>query len=108
MTYGDQQAQWTMNRAAYGDVPAAMMMGGGLYGPSTIMGGGNMMSDIGQYIPPVTYVPPARVHQGYHGMYIQHTSLMRGLAGMFGIEAVPRGTTALEHAVYTGSDFGER
>lgn len=105
--YGDQQAQMTMNRAAYGDVPAAMMAGGNFYGGAAA-GMSNMMSDLGQSVFPITYTPPARFHAGYYGMYRQHTGLMRGLAGMVGFESVPRGTSAMEYAYSSAGDVGER
>lgn len=107
-TYGNEQAMMTMNRAAYGDVAAGMMGGA-----STVYGGAssgmqNMMSDIGQYVMPVTYTPPARTYVGSYGQYQQHTGLIRGLAGMVGMESTPRGTTAMEHMTMSAGDVGER
>lgn len=106
--YGNQQSMMTMNRVAYGDTAAAMMAGvGTVYGGAS-MGMSNMLGDIGQHVMPATYMPPARVHAGYFGMYQQHTGLMRGLAGMVGLESVPRGTTALEYGIATAGATGER
>ncbi|NDC22650.1 MAG: hypothetical protein EBZ49_00745 [Proteobacteria bacterium] len=105
--YGDYQAQYTMNRAAYGDVPAAMMGGGGGY--SGMMGGaGHMLGDIGSRIMPISYQAPSRYHQGYYGMVQQHQGMMRGLAGMVGLQSVPRGTSAQEFNYYSAADVGGR
>lgn len=106
--YGDQQAQLTMNRAAYGDVAAGMMMGAGNLVGGAGMGARNLMSDIGQYVMPATYSPSARVYPGFYGQYQEQTGFFRGAFGMTGFTASPRGTTQLEHQILHAGDFGER
>ena len=111
--YGNQQADLTGMRAAYGDVPAYMIAGGGGggggYGGSGAGAGlQNMFTDVGAMIRPVTYTPPARVTTGYYGQAIQQTSFTRGLTGTLGLNDVPRGTFAYDYGLRTATDFGER
>lgn len=107
--YGDQQAQLTMNRAAYGDVPAAMISGANTTYGGAAMGMNNMMSDVGQFVMPAMYTPPARMHIGSQGMVQQHTGLMRGLFGMVGMgPQTPSGTTHMEFGMNNAADVGER
>jgi hypothetical protein len=108
--YGNEQALYTMNRAAYGDSPAAMMSAGagGFYGGAA-QGLSNMASDVGRYVMPVTYTPPSRVYVGYYGGVVQETGLVRGLASQVGLgPSVPRGTTAYEYHIAASQDVGER
>lgn len=104
--YGNEQAMYTMNRAAYGDIPAAMMSGG--YGSAAAGGLQNMMADVGRVVMPVTYAPPARVNVGYYGTSPQEAGFFRSGMNAFGLSTVPRGTTALQMQYNAAGDFGER
>lgn len=107
--YGDQQSQLTMNRAAFGDVPAAMITGAQTTFGGAAQGFNNMMGDIGQFVMPAMYTPPARIHIGSQGMVQQHTGLMRGLFGMVGLgPQTPSGITHAEFGMANAADVGER
>lgn len=106
--YGNEQAIYTMNRAAYGDIPAAMMSGAGIAYGGAASGARNMMADIGRMVMPVTYAAPARAMVGYYGTYQQPTGFFRSGAAAMGIADVPRGTTAMEYTYGAAGDFGER
>lgn len=108
-TYGDYQSQLTMNRAAYGDVSAAMITGASTTYGGAAQGLGNLYSDIGEHVMPAVYTPPARVYIGSQGMVQQHTGLMRGLLHTVGIgQTTPRGTTTAEFGTTMAGDTGER
>lgn len=97
-----------MNRAAYGDVPAAMMAGS-----NTIYGGAsqgihNMLSDVGGMVMPVGYMPPARVNVGFYGQYQQKTGFFSSLGGTIGLGGPGRGQQAADYNYNAASDFGER
>lgn len=109
--YGDQQANLTGARAAYGDIPAMMMSGAGYAGSAgygAVNGLGNMFSAVGSQVMPVRYTPPARVNVGYYGQYQQETSFLRGMAGVTGLRQAPQGTQAYRYGYYNSADFGER
>lgn len=109
--YGDQQANLTAARAAYGDIPAMMMSGAaytGSAGYGAVTGLGNMFSAVGSQVMPVRYTPPARVNVGYYGQYQQETGFARGLAGVAGLRYQPFGTQAYRYGYYNAADVGER
>lgn len=106
--YGNEQAQYTLNRASYGEIPAGMMMGmrttyGGAYD-----GINNMMSDVGRMVMPVSYTPPARVNVGFYGQYQQQTGFMSSMAGTLGFSGPGRSQMASDYMYNSASDFGER
>ena len=106
--YGDDQAAATGMRSSYGDSAYTAMRGAGAFGAGAYQGLGNMFSRIGSMVRPVTYTPPARVQTGYYGHYVQETGFLRGLTGMFGLNDVPRGTSAYEYNLRGAGDFGQR
>ena len=106
--YGDDQAAATGMRSSYGDSAYTAMRGAGAFGAGAYQGLGNMFSQLGSMIRPVTYTPPARVQTGYYGNYVQETGFLRGLTGMFGLNDVPRGTSAYEYNLRGAGDFGQR
>jgi hypothetical protein len=101
--YGNEQSQYTMYRAAYGDSAAHMMMmnQGGMHG-------GDAFSQVGRHILPVGYAPPARASLGYYGHTPQQTGFFSSTAGMMGINNPGRSQMYADYAYNTGSDFGER
>lgn len=106
--YGNEQANFTGMRNAYGDIPAYMMTGAGTAVGGASMGIRNMFTDIGGMVRPVTYTPPARVNVGYYGQTVQQTGFFRGLTGTLGLNDHPRGTYAYDYGLRNASDFGER
>lgn len=108
MYYGNEQSQYTMNRAAYGDVAASMMMGGSNVMSGAAMGMNNMLSDIGRTVMPVGYMPPARVNVGFYGQYQQQTGFFSSGAGVVGLGGPGRSQMAADYMYNTASDFGER
>lgn len=103
--YGNEQAMMTMNRAAYGDIPAAMM--GGAYGGSA--GGlSNMMADVGRVVMPISYSAPFRPMAGFYGTYQQPQGMAGSGAAAFGFTTVPRGTSTMGYVYNAAGDFGER
>lgn len=104
--YGDSAAHMTMNRAAYGDVPAAMMAnGGGGYGNNVPDNG---FSQVGGKIMPVGYTPPARINMTYSGLQAAPTGFFGGAANYLGLKSVSRSTMTADNIYNTSSDFGER
>lgn len=106
--YGNEQANFTGMRNAYGDIPAYMMTGAGTAVGGASMGIRNMFSDLGGMVRPVTYTPPARVNTGYYGQVVQQTGFFRGLTGTLGFNDAPRGTFAYDYGMRNAADFGER
>jgi hypothetical protein len=106
--YGDEQAMYTMNRAAYGDVPAALISGGGTRPAGAMYGLRNMMSDIGSRVMPVTYSHPARFVGGQYGEYNYNTGFMKSVGISTGLVGVPRGAMASEYTHAAAGDTGER
>ena len=106
--YGNEQSQYTMNRAAYGDVAASMMMGGSNVMGGAQMGMNNMLSDVGRLVMPVGYMPPARVNVGFYGQYQQSTGFFSSGAGVIGLGGPGRSQMAADYIHNVGSDFGER
>lgn len=103
--YGNEQAMMTMNRAAYGDIPAAMMGG---YGGGAGGGLQNMMTDVGRIVMPVSYSAPFRPNVGFYGTHQQNTGFFGSGAAALGFTTVPRGTQAGTYAYNAAGDFGER
>lgn len=103
--YGDHAAYMTMNRAAYGAVPAAMMSpgGGALYEDPS-----NPLSTVGRAIRPVMYTPPARVRVTYSGMQPEPTGFFSSATGFMGIRDPSRSQMASDFIYGAASDFGER
>ena len=106
--YGNEQAQHTMYRAAYGDTTANMMMGANTIYGGAYNGINNMLSDLGGMVMPVGYMPPARVQVGFYGQYPQRTGFFSSAAGMMGLSGPSRSQMAADYAYNVGSDFGER
>ncbi len=104
--YGDQQAQWTMNRAAYGDTAATMMASGGGYGGGDGGFAGNPLGMIGAQVRPLIYSPPARVNVGFYGMYQQNPSFLNGLLNTTGFGSTPQSMFAAEYIANSTADFG--
>ena len=96
----------TMNRVAYGDVPAAMMSGGGMYGGGSVPG--DAFSQAGGRIMPVGYTPPARMNVTYSGMYAQSTGFFSEMASFMGMKDASRSQMTADHIYNSASDFGER
>ena len=105
MMYGNHAAYMTMNRAAYGDVPAAMMANGqaGYYGQP-----GNPLSSVGNLISPILYTPPARTRVTFYGLQPESSTFMGSVGGFFGMDDPSRSQMAATHAFQSGSDLGER
>lgn len=106
--YGNEQAQYTLNRASYGDVPAGMMQGMRTTAGGAYDGMNNMLSDIGRSVMPVSYTPNARVSVGFYGQYQQQTGFFSSAAGVTGIGGPGRSQMASDYMYNTASDFGER
>lgn len=105
--YGNEQAIYTMNRAAYGDVPAALIGGGGRVGGATY-GLQNMLGDVGRIAMPIQYAPPARAIGGQYGEYSYQTGFFKSLGISTGLVGVPRGTMAADYVHAASGDLGER
>lgn len=107
--YGDEQAQLTMNRSAYGDVPAALMQGSRTVYGGAAAGLGNMYADIGAKVMPASYTPAARYYADFSGMTMQTSTFGEGLKTLMGVGPdAPRGTRAGQFYRNIVSDFGER
>lgn len=109
--YPDYQANLTQARASFGDYPAMMMAGAHQVGATASgawMGTQNMFSQIGQYVMPPSYAPPARVSVGYYGQYAQQTGFLSGALAVAGINNAPLQVSPSRWGYTQASDFGER